>query len=271
MRTAIALLVPSLVLVAAPARAHFHLVEPAPAVVESDQGNPQKPSSLTDACPSGTPSGVVTKVHAGDKLHVKVTETVGHGGHYRVAFAQDKSAFSFPDTVVTNDQCMSASIESPPTAPVLADGLFQHDQNQANAQNVCNGTPTCDTDVTVPSVDPGTYVLQVIEFMTPHGSAANNGAWGCYYAHCATIEVVPADADAGVITTDAGAPPPSTSSSSGSSAPSTSSGSAATPPASSSDDGCAMTSANGASAWLPLVGVAVALRTLRRRAPRRDR
>ena len=73
----------------------------------------------------------------------------------------------------------------------------------ANAGKVCNGTTSCETDVTVPAnAAPGTYVLQVIEWMTPHGSAANNGEWGCFYAHCANVRVMESDAtvpDGGVV------------------------------------------------------------------------
>ena len=29
----------------------------------------------------------MTQVHVGDPVHVKITETTGHGGHYRVSFA----------------------------------------------------------------------------------------------------------------------------------------------------------------------------------------
>ena len=264
-----------LMLVAPPASAHFHLDAPPQATNQDEGGNPQKPSELADACPSGTATGAVTQVRAGDPLHVQITETTPHGGHYRVSFAADKSAFQFPATTVTSNQCISTTISNPPVLPVLADGLFVHDQNMANAEKVCNNTATCATDVTVPNVPPGNYVLQVIEWMTPHGSAADNGPWGCFYAHCATIQVVEADAsipDGGVIFEDAGSGASSSgaSSSSSTSSSSGSSGSSSSSPAggSSSDSGCGVTSANGASLCAPLLGALAVVRVLRRRKRR---
>jgi hypothetical protein len=264
-------LIAPLMLLAAPARAHFHLDAPPQATEQADLGDPQKPASADDACPSGTATGAVTQVRVGDSIHVKITETVPHGGHYRVAFAADKSAFAFPETTVTSNSCMSTTVSDPPVSPVLADGLFEHDQNMANAGKVCNGTTSCETDVTVPNVPPGNYVLQVIEWMTPHGSAANNGAWGCFYAHCANVRVLESDATipdgGGVVFEDAG-----TSGSNGSSSSSSSGdGSSSAAPKGSrlhdsdaSADGCNV-SANGASLGAPLIVALAALRGLRRR------
>jgi len=179
------------VLLAAPAAwAHFFLEAPASATNQSALGDPQKPATLADGCPAGTASGQVTQVTAGQMLTVRIRETVAHGGHYRVAFAQQESAFTYPNTVVTNNQCQSTTIMNPAALPVLADGLFVHSQAQATAANFCNGTATCSTQVQIPNVAPGMYILQVIEWMLPHSSAANNGAQGCFYAHCATLQVM---------------------------------------------------------------------------------
>jgi hypothetical protein len=272
MRTNALWIIAPLMLLAGPARAHFHLDAPPQATEQADLGDPQKPGSADDACPSGVATGAVTQVRAGDKIHVKITETVPHGGHYRVAFAADKSAFHFPQTTVTSNQCMSTTVSDPPALPVLADGLFEHDQTMANAGKVCNGTTSCETDVTVPAnAAPGTYVLQVIEWMTPHGSAANNGEWGCFYAHCANVRVMESDAtvpDGGVVVfEDAG-----TSGSNGSSGPSSpSDGNSSTSTKGSrvrdsdaSSDGCNV-SANGASLCAPLILALAAVRGLRRR------
>jgi hypothetical protein len=263
------MLVP-LMLVATPARAHFHLDAPPQATVQATNGDPQKPASADDACPSGTPTGAVTQVRPGGQVHVKITETVGHGGHYRVAFAADKSAFQFPQTTVSANQCVSTTVSAPPVLPILADGLFEHDQNMANAGTVCNNSPTCETDVTVPNVAPGKYVLQVIEWMTPHGSAANNGAWGCFYAHCATIEVLQADAsmaDGGVVFEDAGTSgasgsSPSSSGDGGSSGGATSS---RLHDVNSGADGCNVSSANAANLSVPLFAALAVVRAIRRR------
>lgn len=279
----------SLLLVASSASAHFRLVAPESVTKQDGTGNPQKPDTPTDGCPAGTASGLATQVEAGGKVKVRITETVGHGGHYRVAFAKTEAEFKFPATVATNNQCVSTTIEATPKLPVIADGLFKHTQAQADADNFCNGTATCETEVTIPDVAPGDYLLQVIEWMLPHGSGANNGIEGCYYAHCATIQVVASGtpvSDGGVIGVDGGSSSGgTTSSSSGSSGSSGASGSssgageqpddgssgsssrrlAQSEPA---DDGCAMTSANGASLWAPLLVALAALRVARRRAKR---
>jgi hypothetical protein len=198
------------VLYATPSNAHFHLDKPDDLVVQATNGDPQKPANATDKCPAGTASNKVTQAKAGAKLTVQITETVPHGGHYRVSFAANEAALpNFPATTVANNQCpATTTISNPPVFPILADGLFPHTQAQADAKNFCNGTATCSTDVTIPAnTAPGNYVLQVIEWMTPHGSAANNGAYGCFYAHCATVQIVDADAsipDGGVVVVDGG-------------------------------------------------------------------
>src|SRR4026207_2413258 len=70
------------------ANAHFKLVSPTPTLVQDDRGNPQKlgPCGGTTA-DKGTPSHAVNKVKGGQKLHIKIEETVYHPGHYRVALA----------------------------------------------------------------------------------------------------------------------------------------------------------------------------------------
>ena len=68
--------------------AHFKLVEPASWLIENERGDPQKAGpcggSNTDW---GKPSYVISKAMGGQKLHVKVQETIYHPGHYRVALA----------------------------------------------------------------------------------------------------------------------------------------------------------------------------------------
>lgn len=186
-------LVPTALLLASPAAAHFRMEQPADALQGggTGTGSPQGGDQKTDPCGAGTPSGLVTQARAGSKLHVKVVETVGHGGHYRVAFAANRAELSSPAVTGT---CGSAAIMTTPTLPVLADGLFPHTQAQAAA-----GT-TYETDVTLPNVPPGTYTLQVLEFMTPHAAP-------CFYYHCAAVQIVDADAgvpDGGVVVGDAG-------------------------------------------------------------------
>jgi hypothetical protein len=253
----------SLLLVPTTAEAHFRLDAPASSVVQDEYGSPQKPTSLTDGCPAGTASGKTSVVRAGGTVKVKITETVPHGGHYRVSFAANEAAFSFPATVAESNQCVSTTIANPAVLPVLADGLFVHDQTAANARNFCNGTATCETDVTIPAgTTPGKYLLQVIEWMVPHGSAANNGTYGCFYAHCANLEVVAADASVPEVTELSGdAAPPTTTND-----PSEPASSRRLSSTSSDSGGCAVGSANGASLIVPLgLACAAILRRRRRR------
>src|SRR6476660_7183031 len=75
---------------AAPAvvQAHFRLLEPASWIVENERGDPQKagPCGGTNT-DWGKPTNVIGKAVGGQKLHLKVQETVYHPGHYRVALA----------------------------------------------------------------------------------------------------------------------------------------------------------------------------------------
>src|SRR5258706_8445368 len=68
--------------------AHFRLLEPVSWLVEDARGDPQKagPCGGPNAA-WGKPSYAVTKVTGGQKLHIKVQETIYHPGHYRVALA----------------------------------------------------------------------------------------------------------------------------------------------------------------------------------------
>src|ERR1700693_5981329 len=113
--------------------AHFRLLEPGSWLQEGQNGDPQKmgPCGGTSADP-GKPSGMVTDVQGGEKLHIKLQETVYHPGFYRVALAvnsrdelpRDPEAQTEP--TANGPRSISAAIQYPPTPPVLADGLFMH-------------------------------------------------------------------------------------------------------------------------------------------------
>ena len=101
--------------------AHFRLLEPASWLMEDARGDPQKagPCGGTNA-DWGKPSYVVTKVTGGQKLHIKVQETIYHPGHYRVALAVNSPTELPRDPeVVTADestkgrQSVSATIQIP--------------------------------------------------------------------------------------------------------------------------------------------------------------
>jgi hypothetical protein len=171
--------------------AHFVLVSPPPSIVQNRLGDPQKvapcggvsanPGRGTPADP-GVPSGAVSEMKGGANFHLLVQETVFHPGHYRVALARTKEQLP-PDPVVTTrdsergPQSVSAQIQNPAVAPVLADGLFAHTERP-------NGL--VETDLAIPNINCKGCVLQVIQFMAEHGKNPD----GDYsYHHCATVNI----------------------------------------------------------------------------------
>src|SRR2546426_539452 len=86
------------------AEGHFKLLAPQSWLVESNLGDPQKagPCGGTSA-DAGTPSGVINKVQGGQKLHLKLQETVFHPGHYRVALAATRAELP-PDSEVATKE-----------------------------------------------------------------------------------------------------------------------------------------------------------------------
>jgi hypothetical protein len=87
------------------ASAHFRLLEPQGWLVESALGDPQKlgPCGRTSTN-GGMPTSIVGKATGGQKLHIKVQETVFHPGHDRVALAVNSRAELPADPqVVTQD------------------------------------------------------------------------------------------------------------------------------------------------------------------------
>jgi hypothetical protein len=192
-KTFVAIL-PLLVAASSDARAHFKLAEPADRLQTDENGDPlgNNGTQKTTPCGEGMTSGALTMVRAGSMLHVKLTETIAHGGHYRIALVPklNPSSADLPDpvTTVTNNNCVSAEIADPVAPPILADNLFPHVQAGAVSGKVW------ETDVLMPA-QTGSATLQIIEFMTPH-------APGCFYYHCAELEIVEADAsvpDGGMI------------------------------------------------------------------------
>src|ERR1051326_8359562 len=119
---------------------HFKLLAPASWLIENDRGDPQKSGpcggSNTDW---GKPSYIVTKVTGGQKLHIKVQETVYHPGHFRIALAVNSQTDLPADPQVTTRDgelgplSVSAAIQNPPQIPVLADGLFVHSTRPTGA------------------------------------------------------------------------------------------------------------------------------------------
>jgi hypothetical protein len=165
-------------------QAHFKLLEPASWLIEDDRGDPQKSGpcggSNTDY---GKPSYVVNQALGGSKLHVKVQETIYHPGHYRVALAVNSPAELplDPKATTTNTDrgllSVSAEIQNPVQAPMLADGLFVH---------TAKVDSPFETDVTLPNISCKRCTLQVIQFMEQHG--VNNPGMFTYH-HCAALQI----------------------------------------------------------------------------------
>ena len=168
------------------ASAHFILDAPAASLVQDQRGDPQKlgPCGGTSANP-GTPSNAVTEVEGGSMLRVKVRETIYHPGHYRVALAVNSidELPEDPETTVRvtprGPWSVSAKIVSKPTRPILADGLFVHNER------VASGT-VFETDVRIPNFDCPDCTLQVVQWMAEHGY---NNDGGYTYHHCAKLKI----------------------------------------------------------------------------------
>lgn len=168
------------------AQAHFILNEPASASAQDAFGNPQKalPCGL-DAATPGNPTGKVTTYTAGQTINLSITETIYHPGHYRVAIAQSPAQLPAdpvvtPETSPNNTPCGSVPIITNPSLPILADGIIKHNKVLS---------PTTQT-VSVKLPDGFTCTnctLQVIQWMYNH---ALNNPGGCFYHHCATVNIV---------------------------------------------------------------------------------
>jgi hypothetical protein len=164
--------------------AHFHLIEPASWLQESQLGDPQKmaPCGGTSADP-GKPTGSVTTVQGGEKLHIKLRETVFHPGFYRVALAVNSRDELPPDPVAKTEptangpRSVSAAIQYPPAPPVLADGLFPH---------TAKFDKEVETDIDIPNISCSKCTLQIVEFMAAHG-LNKDGDYS--YHHCAVLQI----------------------------------------------------------------------------------
>ena len=163
---------------------HFKLMEPTSWLVEDERGDPQKTGPCGGTNTNwGKPTDVIGKAIGGQKLHVKVLETIYHPGHYRVALAVNSRTELPLDpeaTTVTTEKgprSVSAKIQDPPQMPVLADGLWVHTAKPEAA---------FETDVVLPNITCRKCTLQIVQFMAEHG--ANNP--GNYtYHHCADLQI----------------------------------------------------------------------------------
>jgi hypothetical protein len=176
----------SVMVVAQSAFAHFKLLEPSSWLMEDDRGDPQKSGpcggSNTDW---GKPSYAVSKATGGQKLHIKVQETIYHPGHYRVALAVNSPTELPKDPeVMTQEgqrgpQSVSATIQNPTQIPVIADGLWVHSTRPTQPQ-------MWETDIQLPNINCKKCTLQIVQFMAEHGF---NNPGGYSYHHCADIQI----------------------------------------------------------------------------------
>jgi hypothetical protein len=176
-----------LMLAARNSSAHFKLLSPTSWLIEDNRGDPQKSGpcggSNTDW---GKPSYAVTKATGGQKIHIKVQETVYHPGHYRVALAVNSQTELPPDPHVTTRDTekgpwsVSATIQDPPQIPVLADGLFVHSTRPAGEMKAW------EADIRLPNINCKKCTFQIVQFMAEHGF---NNPGGYTYHHCADIQI----------------------------------------------------------------------------------
>jgi hypothetical protein len=166
--------------------AHFKLLSPAPWIQESDDfGDPQWSfpcgGTLTDP---GVPTGIVTKLQGGEKLHLRIREMAFHPGFYRVSLAVLSRHELPPDPEPVNrigsdgrQHSVAGTVLYPPQPPVLADGLFMHDKPFDKDQ---------EADITIPNIECAKCTLQVIEFMADH---VRNPDGDYTYHHCAELQI----------------------------------------------------------------------------------
>jgi hypothetical protein len=174
-----------LIAVVAPiASAHFKLLEPQGWLVEDERGDPQKMAPCGGTSDdAGKPSNALNKVSGGQKLHVKIQETIYHPGHYRISLAVNSRAELPADPVVATEptdrgpRSISAAIQNPVKPPVLADGLFAHTSRP---------TGFWETDIDIPNINCAHCTLQIIEFMAQHG-LNKDGDYS--YHHCADLQI----------------------------------------------------------------------------------
>ncbi len=176
-------------MIAVPAviHAHFKLLEPASWLIEDNRGDPQKagPCGGTNS-DYGKPSYMIGKAVGGQKLHLKVQETVYHPGHYRVALAVNSPTELPLDPETTTRESdrgpwsVSAAIQNPTQIPVLADGLFVHSTRPTGPMD------PWEADVQLPNINCRKCTLQVVQFMADHGF---NNPGGYSYHHCANLQI----------------------------------------------------------------------------------
>jgi hypothetical protein len=180
----------TIVLAPRTASAHFVLNQPPSWQQQDSLGDPQKKGPCGDA---GTKTNTVTKLMAGQMVHFDFTETITHGGHYRIALGLKGQGDLPADPLVNqkNGVSIDVPIQNPAVFPVLADGINPH-----NASDIKSGKKWT-YDVKLPAgMTCDACVLQITQFMTDHGSNTG-GNDGFFYHHCANVQILAAAASDG--------------------------------------------------------------------------
>ena len=168
--------------------AHFKLLEPASWLVENDRGDPQKAGpcggSNTDW---GKPSYIVSKAVGGQKLHLKMQETIYHPGHYRVALAVNSPTSCRP--IRRHDdqgQREGAAVGVGGDPEPAADAGARRRTVRALHERPTGTMAPFETDVELPNISCKKCTLQVVQFMAEHGF---NNPGGYTYHHCADLQI----------------------------------------------------------------------------------
>src|SRR5436305_13051206 len=113
-------------------------MEPARTWVQNNRGDPQQAAPCGGTSEDkGTPSNAITEARGAEMLHIKITATVFHPGHYRAALAVNSISELPPDPETATrasprgPMSVSAKIDTELKPPLLADGLFAHTERPA--------------------------------------------------------------------------------------------------------------------------------------------
>ncbi len=177
--------------------AHFKLLEPTSWIEMNDLGDPQKVGPCggnPDGDNADILTGVVTEVTGGSKLHLKIQETIFHSGHYRVALSVNSRRELPADPTAVEKYTerglysVWGVIQSPPQAPVIADGLFPHYPEGDQRASFRPETPMdpWEADISIPNINCEKCTLQVIQFMADH---VYNRHGGYSYHQCADLKI----------------------------------------------------------------------------------
>ncbi len=176
----------------ATAQAHFNLTMP-PSMAKSTEGGKGNAPCGPDTA-ALAPNPTITPVTGGQTLMLNIDETTPHPGFYRFAISMT-SPPTFPaDNVVKDKSGMvltptsqgvsdTAAFEDPAKFPVIADHMFVH--GDVGKQSFPSATYP--GQVTVPNINCDKCTLQVIEFMSNHGT--NGPSAGFFYHHCALLKI----------------------------------------------------------------------------------